>query len=153
MASSVFHYPSFAELPEGLIYLDELIGIVNDVHGVFPVSARNGHDAFTRSMATNYIKQGLTGPAVGKRYEREHVCRILFAATAKLVLQAIDVSRITHALFDGNDVATVHDSFADAINSLMANEPLAMDLSATLQAHVAASVCAKVHALEMLKED
>lgn len=146
-----FYYPTFDELPSDLIYLDELIAVVNEVHGTLPTCARNGHEMFTRSMATNYIKQGLTEPAIGKRYAKDHVARILFAATVKLVLHATDVHRMTHAIFDVQTLAKAHDGFAHAMNAYMNGNDAPKEIEGTVQGEIARAVCAKVHSLSLLE--
>lgn len=100
-AMPALHYPTYDELPDDLVTLSELVGIVNDAHVDLPLRARNRHQEFTASMASNYVKQKLTPPPVGKKYTRLHVCMILFAATIKLAYSADDVIDITRHVFAG----------------------------------------------------
>ena len=111
-----FHYPRYDELPEGLMFLGDMVDAVNAAHAALPDRARHGK-TFNGPMATNYMKRGLTPPAIGRRYGRDHLALVLFAATAKLAFNADDVLALAHSLFDGKDVAAVHDEFADAVNA------------------------------------
>lgn len=114
-----FHYPRYQELPEDLVFIDELVALVNEVHADLPSSARNGRKSFTRSMASNYMKQGLTPPAVGKKYSREHICLILFAATVKLVENAEETMALSKLVFASGDYERVQDMLAEAFNKSM----------------------------------
>lgn len=102
-ALPALHYPIYDELPADLVTLCDLVRVVNDAHVNLPLRARNRHQEFTASMASNYVKQKLTPPPVGKKYMRLHVCMILFAATIKLAFSAEDVIDITRYVFDGFD--------------------------------------------------
>lgn len=102
-SAPTLHYPDFSELPEGLVSLNELVAVVNAAHANLPLRARNRHQEFTASMASNYVKSKLTPPPVGKKYTRLHVCMILFAATIKLAYSAEDVLDITRYAFEGFD--------------------------------------------------
>lgn len=117
------HYPLYDELPAELVFLDDVVGIVNCVHAPIPTRARNGKTEFTRAMASNYVKARLTDPAVGKKYSREHIARILFASTIKLSYPTEDVLALAHELFDGQDCRLVHDRIASQFNSLFRELP------------------------------
>lgn len=109
-----FHYPRYAELPDELVFLDDIVALVNEVHKGLPPAAKNNKERFTSSMASNYIKQGLTPPAIGKKYSKEHICLILLASTLKLAYSAGDVVAITRAIFSGDDFASTQDMVACA---------------------------------------
>lgn len=115
-----FHYPRYQELPEDLVFIDELVALVNEVHADLPSSARNGRKSFTRSMASNYMKRGLTPPAVGKKYSREHVCLILLAATIKLVENAEETVALSKLVFASGEYERVQNMLSEAFNKSMA---------------------------------
>lgn len=71
-------------------------------------------------MATNYVKSGLTPPAIGRRYNRDHLALILFAATAKLCFSAEEVHWLADELFDRNDMASSHDELKQAFDRAFA---------------------------------
>lgn len=118
-----FHYPRYDELPDGLVFLEDIVALVNKVHEPLPPRARNGKTEFTKAMASNYVKAKLTAPAVGKKYNREHVARILFASTIKFSYSAEDVLALTHGFFDGQCCQAVHDRIAGNFNRLFSEGP------------------------------
>ncbi len=109
-----FHYPLYAELPNQLLFIGQVVDFVNEVHIPLSPRAKNGK-VFTDAMATNYVKRGLTPPAIGRRYGKDHLALILFASTAKLCFCANDVMELAHELFPDGMVAKSHDEFACAI--------------------------------------
>ncbi len=116
-----FRYPLYEELPDDLMFARDLVAYVNRVHEPLGDRVRRGK-TFTTAMATNYVKGGLTPPAIGRRYDRDHLALILFAATAKLCFSAEEVHWLAGQLFAG-DVAAAHDAFARAVNTTLAGEP------------------------------
>lgn len=108
-----FHYPRYEELPEELVFLDAIVKLVNESHAPIPFEMRRNGKLFTSSMASNYMKQGLTPPPVGKKYTRDHVCRIYFAAMMKLVFSTDNVLALTNKLFTEDNVASVNNALAE----------------------------------------
>ena len=115
-----FHYPRYDELPEGLVFLDTIVKLVNRSHAPIPFEMRKNRKLFTSSMASNYIKQGLTPPPVGKKYTRYHVCRIYFAAMMKLVFSTDNVLALTERLFTEENAAAVNDALAETFEQSIA---------------------------------
>ncbi len=106
-----FHWPRYDELPDKLMFLDEIVEFIGQVHACIPISARNGKK-FTTAMASNYIKSGLTDPPIGKRYTRDHMCLIFFASSLKMVYTAEQVIALSKRLFRDRPIAEVNDEFA-----------------------------------------
>jgi len=119
--SATFSYPFYDELPEGLMFARELVAFVNRVHAPLPTRVRRGK-VFTVPMATNYVKGGLTPPAIGRRYDRDHLALVLFAATAKLCFSAEEVYWLSEQLFEGGNVRSTHDAIARALNDALAGK-------------------------------
>lgn len=120
---ATFAYPLYDELPEGLMFARELVAYVNRVHAPLPDRVRRGK-VFTTPMATNYVKGGLTPPAIGRRYSRDHLALVLFAATAKLCFSAEEVYWLAEQLFADDDIRTAHDAFAHAMNDAFVGKPV-----------------------------
>ena len=120
---ATFAYPLYDELPEGLMFARELVAYVNRVHAPLPDRVRRGK-VFTTPMATNYVKGGLTPPAIGRRYSRDHLALVLFAATAKLCFSAEEVYWLAEQLFADGDIRTAHDAFAHAMNDAFVGKPV-----------------------------
>lgn len=86
-----FHFPRYSELPALELYMDQVLGIVNQSLRVF---ATDGENILTAAMVNNYVKKKLLPPAVGKRYSPKHVAHLLFICTLKPVLSISEI----HAL-------------------------------------------------------
>lgn len=114
-----FTYPSYGDLPDELMFVDDMVAFVNKVHASLPQRVRRGK-VFTRAMATNYVKGGLTPPAVGRRYTRDHLALILFAATAKLCFSAEEVYWLAGELFEADNIPSSHDSLKYAFDRAFA---------------------------------
>lgn len=140
------HYPLYAELPDQLLFIGQVVDFINEVHAPLSPRARNGK-IFTDAMATNYVKRGLTPPAIGRRYGKDHLSLILFASTAKLCFCANDVMDLARELFPDGMVAKSHDEFARAIAAEL-EQPGSAGTSAL--AFVARSFVARCAALECL---
>ena len=86
-----FHFPHYHELPALELYMDQVLGVVNQSLRIF---ATDGENILTSAMVNNYVKKKLLPPAVGKRYSPEHVAHLLFICTLKPVLSISEI----HAL-------------------------------------------------------
>lgn len=86
-----FHFPRYSELPALELYMDQVLGIVNQSLRIF---ATDGENILTAAMVNNYVKKKLLPPAVGKRYSPKHVAHLLFICTLKPVLSISEI----HAL-------------------------------------------------------
>ena len=117
-----FVYPSYDELPDGLMFVGAIVDYVNQVHAVLPSRVRR-NKVFTTAMATNYVKGGLTSPAIGRRYSRDHLSLLLFAATAKLCFLAEEVYWLAGKLFRPDDIRASHDNLKRAFDCAFAGKP------------------------------
>ena len=144
---STFHYPRYDQLPQELLFMDGVVDFVNRVHADLSARSRHGR-VITRSIVGNWVKRGLTPPAIGKRYGRDHLALILFAVTAKLLASAEDVMDLAAALFPEGQVAVGHDRFADAVNAEF-SQPTAPSEDDDLYVLVARAFAAKIRALTL----
>lgn len=106
-----YRYLRWDELPEEPIYLRELVDRINERHKGFPM-VRPGTDCFTVAMARNYIKAGLTPQPIGKRYGREHWCRLYLASVLKSVYDASHVQYFCELLLPEDDMPAMNDAIA-----------------------------------------
>ena len=86
-----FHFPRYGELPALELYMDQVLGVVNQSLRIF---AADGENLLTSAMVNNYVKKKLIPPALGKRYSPGHVAHLLFICTLKPVLSISEI----HAL-------------------------------------------------------
>lgn len=113
-----FHYPRVNEMPEDLVFLDDIVRMVNETHACIPARVLS-NKTFTAPMAKNYLHAGITPAPIGRKYNRDHICIILFAATIKLVYKASQILAITETVFEGQDPKVVNDEFAEILEARM----------------------------------
>ena len=86
-AAKAFHCPRYEELPAMALYLEQLLGVVNE-------ALRDILDEpITRAMISNYVQSGTLPPPVRKRYSREHLCYAIVIGILKQVFTVQQMSR------------------------------------------------------------
>lgn len=75
-----FRLPRYEELPDVGLYLEQTVRFVNGC--LSPL----GEQELTSSMVSNYVKQRLIPAPERKRYNADHIARILFIAVIKPVV-------------------------------------------------------------------
>lgn len=75
-----FQLPTYREIPEVGLYLDQTVKYINTAYDVLP------NLEITSSMVSNYVKQGIIDRPVKKYYSRDQICHLLFIVIAKTVL-------------------------------------------------------------------
>ena len=77
-----FRLPEWNDLPKITLYMDQIIGLINQYLGFF-VYDPNEEKLLTPSMVNNYVKQRLLPPPVRKKYGRKHIALLIMICTMK----------------------------------------------------------------------
>lgn len=86
-AARGFRCPRYDELPEMDLYLEQLLGVVNE-------ALRDIVDEpMTGAMISNYIKNGAIPAPVKKRYSREHLCYAIVTGILKSVFSVQQIAQ------------------------------------------------------------
>lgn len=85
--------PEWEGLPDLGLYMDQVVTLVDRV---FSVRLPKGET--TRSMINNYVKSGLVPRPVGKKYDREHLARLLMVLVLKQALSMEGIGRVLDLL-------------------------------------------------------
>ena len=80
-----FTLPSYNEIPDVGLYLEQTVKYINGFFKSFPEMELTG------SMVSNYVKKGLICNAVKKQYNREQIAQLIFITIAKLALSIDNV--------------------------------------------------------------
>lgn len=97
-----YHMPRFKELPNFGLYMDQVIGYVNQVLNVFDEPDAN---LITPSMINNYVKHGIIPPPNGKKYNNLHLAYICAVYFLKQVLSMDEIKNaIAHQIKCNNDL-------------------------------------------------
>ena len=75
-----FRLPRYDEIPDVGLYLEQTTKYISEL--LSPLE----DISITRSMISNYIKQGLVSNPVKKQYSRDQIAYLIYIAIAKTVL-------------------------------------------------------------------
>ncbi|MEE1024480.1 MAG: DUF1836 domain-containing protein [Acutalibacteraceae bacterium] len=93
-------FPSWDELPEFELYMDQVIAIVNRYMGNM-ADLMHDEKIITQAMINNYVKNKLIPPPVKKRYSKIHIAALLIICSCK---QSMNISSIMAFLdFESNE--------------------------------------------------
>ncbi len=122
---SEFSAPSWQELPDIELYMDQVLAIAEKYFGIFSYTDENN---ITSSMLNNYVKQKAVPPPEKKRYNKEHLSRFLMICVLKRVLSIAQIKTLFDSLFSEFSAPEVYTLFVceleSAIASLSKNAPL-----------------------------
>lgn len=81
--------PDWERLPDIGLYMDQMITLMERTFkGVLP------DGEITRSMVNNYVKSGLLPRPVGKKYDRDHLARLMMICLLKQALSMEHIAQI-----------------------------------------------------------
>ncbi len=86
-----FRLPAWDELPQIELYMDQVIGLINQYLGFF-VYDPAGEKLLTASMVNNYVKLRLIPPPERRKYARKHIALLIMICTFKQSLGMAAVS-------------------------------------------------------------
>ena len=84
--------PRYDELPRLNLYLEQMLDEV--MYILKPIFGDNSDNWITRTMVSNYVKQGLLPRPIGKKYSKEHIAYLLYISIAKQVLSIGEIKRL-----------------------------------------------------------
>ena len=97
-----YHMPRFNELPNFGLYMDQVVGYVNQILNVFDEPEAN---LITPSMINNYVKHGIMPSPNGKKYNNEHIAYICAIYFLKQVLSMDEIKNaVGHQLKFNNSL-------------------------------------------------
>ena len=87
--------PTWDELPDIEVYMDQVITLINRyIGGMTP----DGDTLITSSMINNYVKNGILPCPVKKRYSRTHLSRLIIICILKPVLSITAIGTLIDSL-------------------------------------------------------
>ncbi len=87
--AEALHLPAWETLPDFGLYMDQVIVLMERaLEGVLP------EGELTKSMVNNYVKVGLIPRPTGKKYEREHLARLLMICILKQALSMEEIAAL-----------------------------------------------------------
>ena len=107
-----FRLPGWDELPKIALYMDQVIGLINQYLGFF-VYDPSEEKLLTPSMVNNYVKQRLLPAPVRKKYGRKHIALLLMVCTFK---QSVSMAAMSEML-PPDDEEQIHQEYVRFIAS------------------------------------
>ena len=94
---STFSYPTWEQLPELDLYLDQVLLYVNKTCAPVLSSSDKG---LTAAMINNYVKHGYVEKPDKKKYQRRQVARLIAITTLKTVFSIQEIASTLNFLQD-----------------------------------------------------
>ena len=104
--------PEWEQLPDIGLYMDQVITLMDRL---FIPRLPKGET--TRSMVNNYVKSGLVPRPVGKKYDREHLARLLMVCVLKQALSMEGIGRLLEGLCSGG-IHAGYERFRERLHDL-----------------------------------
>ena len=105
---STFSYPTWEQLPELDLYLDQVLLYVNKTCAPVLSSSDKG---LTAAMINNYVKHGYVEKPDKKKYQRRQVARLIAITTLKTVFSIQEIASTLNFLQDQASSDLLYNSF------------------------------------------
>lgn len=83
------HLPRWEEFPVFELYIDQVTAIINERLAMFAIGSEE--PIITASMINNYVKNGVLHPPIKKKYNREHLAKLVIICLGKRMLSITDI--------------------------------------------------------------
>lgn len=105
-----YHLPSWEELPDLELYMDQVVSLVSRY---VALQRRSGDSepVLTPSAVNNYVRLKLVPPPVKKRYSREHLAYLIVFCSLKHSMSLADIQQLMPLGLSSQEVQTVYNSF------------------------------------------
>ena len=102
--------PHWAALPDLDLYMDQVIAFMEKYLSLFGDSRDK---LITPTMINNYVKLGVLPTTVKKKYNREHLARLMTICMLKQVLPIPVLAHLNDRIAAHSSLSTVFDQFVD----------------------------------------
>lgn len=107
--ASQYVLPNWEQLSSIPLYMDQVILFMSEAFSLFENNDKT--PVLTSSMINNYVKNGLVEHPIHKKYNREHLAKLVMVGMLKQVLAIQDIA----VLFsEGNDSKAFYEAFKEA---------------------------------------
>ena len=106
------HLPRWEEFPVFELYIDQVLAFINDNLSPFQ---NETEPLITASMINNYVKNGVLHPPVKKKYNREHLAKLVVIGIAKRMLSLADINDCILVISRVVNIGEGYDLFCDEL--------------------------------------
>lgn len=90
-----FNLPSWDSLPTIGLYMDQIVTLMNEYLGIFPiVEGKNNTDVITASTINNYVRLEIMPAPIKKKYMRTHIAYLIIICTLKISLSISEIGNL-----------------------------------------------------------
>ncbi len=113
----LFHCPRWDEMPDIPLYMDQVLAFLEKRIALFeqPEESR----LITSTMINNYVKQKLIPAPVQKKYEREHLTRLLMICILKGSFSIAEIQAMLTYVLRYYDMQQVYAIFCDCLEEAL----------------------------------
>ncbi len=106
------HLPRWDEFPAFELYIDQVISFINENLEIFN---RDGEPIITASMINNYVKNGALPAPIKKKYNREHLAKLIVICVGKRMLSLSDLTEAIATMSRSFEVSEGYNVFCEEI--------------------------------------
>lgn len=105
--------PRWEEFPNFELYIDQVIAFINEKLDVF--NPNPSEALITASMINNYVKNGVLPAPVKKKYNREHLGKLVVICIGKRMLSLTDINDSIIVMSKVLDIGEGYNMFCDEL--------------------------------------
>ncbi|MCD8037374.1 MAG: DUF1836 domain-containing protein, partial [Clostridiales bacterium] len=102
--------PSWEEMPQLELYMDQVIMLLNQYFGVDNEES-DKKEAITKNMINNYVKMKVVPPPVKKRYSKKHLVYLVLVCLMKQTFSIATIKSILPDFEDEGSLKEIYNSY------------------------------------------
>lgn len=102
------HLPRWEELPNIDLYLDQVVTLMEEYLG----NVSKEEKIITKTMINNYVKHGILKSPENKKYNKEHLAKIIVICILKQIYSINDISKLIKLALDTAQINVSYNRFA-----------------------------------------
>ncbi len=107
------HLPRWEEFPAFELYIDQVIAFICEKLYMF--GAESGEQLVTPAMINNYVKNGVLHPPKKKKYDREHLAKLMVICICKRMMPLSYISEAIAVMSRMFDIGEGYNTLCDEI--------------------------------------
>lgn len=110
-----FHIPTWNELPNIDLYLDQVVNLVNSTLSPFLAFSEKEKDIqiLTKTMINNYVKNNLIEAPIKKKYSKIQVSKLFVICILKQVYSMNDIKSLIDIALNDSDLEKAYNKFGE----------------------------------------
>lgn len=111
------HCPRWNELPDMDLYMDQVVGLLNEYLEAF--RTQDQEKVITSTMINNYVKHGIVHPPIKKKYTRQHVAYLIVVCILKIVYRMDEISQLISVQISKYPVEQAYNYFCEEFENCL----------------------------------